>query len=83
LAVLRTRNGRLAPLVAELFAAEEDGRLLGEVAELASSLIHMHVNRMIRSAARAHELVLYDLLGQLLESRAARERKKTAVAAGG
>ncbi len=35
----------------------------------------MHINRMIRSAARAHELVLYDFLYQLHESRAARARK--------
>ncbi len=35
----------------------------------------MHVNRMIRSAARAHEMVLYDFLYLLHESRAARERK--------
>jgi thiopeptide-type bacteriocin biosynthesis protein len=78
LAVLRRRNERLAPLVSELFAAEQEGRLFSQVADLASSLVHMHVNRMIRSAARAHELVLYDLLGKLLESRAARERKSRA-----
>ena len=35
----------------------------------------MHVNRIIRSAQRAHELVLYDFLYLLYESRAARERK--------
>ena len=35
----------------------------------------MHVNRLIRSAARAHELVLYDLLYQEYAARAARERK--------
>ena len=35
----------------------------------------MHVNRFIRSAQRAHELVLYDFLYLLYESRAARERK--------
>ena len=44
------------------------------IADLAPSFIHMHVNRMIRSAARAHELVLYDF-HQLHESRAARARK--------
>jgi thiopeptide-type bacteriocin biosynthesis protein len=77
LAVIRQRNERLAPMIAELFAAEQEGHLTVDVADLASSLVHMHVNRMIRSTARAHELVLYDLLGQLLESRAARERKKS------
>jgi hypothetical protein len=35
---------------------------------------------MIRSAARAHELVLYDLLGRLHESSAARARERVLVA---
>jgi hypothetical protein len=35
----------------------------------------MHVNRVARSAARAQELVLYDFLGRLYESRAARARR--------
>jgi class I lanthipeptide synthase len=34
----------------------------------------MHVNRLIRSAQRAHELVLYDLLVRLYESQAARAK---------
>ena len=41
----------------------------------------MHVNRMIRSSQRAHELVLYDLLRRLYEGQAARSKqqiKKTA-----
>jgi thiopeptide-type bacteriocin biosynthesis protein len=41
---------------------EADGKLRAPVLELAHSFIHMTVNRMIRSAARLHELVLYDLL---------------------
>ncbi|MBW8876816.1 MAG: lantibiotic dehydratase [Acidobacteria bacterium] len=75
LAVLRRRSERLAPLCAELRARAVAGRLNQSVADLAPSFIHMHVNRMIRSAARAHELVLYDFLFQLHESRAARARK--------
>ncbi|HYX22810.1 MAG TPA: lantibiotic dehydratase [Thermoanaerobaculia bacterium] len=75
LAVLRRRSERLAPLCAELRARAAAGRLNQSVADLAPSFIHMHVNRMIRSAARAHELVLYDFLFQLHESRAARARK--------
>ena len=35
----------------------------------------MHVNRLIRSAQRAHELVLYDLLARLYESKLARAKK--------
>jgi thiopeptide-type bacteriocin biosynthesis protein len=75
LAVLRRRSERLAPLCAELRERAAAGRLNQSIADLAPSFIHMHVNRMIRSAARAHELVLYDFLYQLHESRAARARK--------
>jgi hypothetical protein len=35
----------------------------------------MHANRMLRSTQRAQELVLYDFLDRLYESRAARIRK--------
>ncbi|HEV2852350.1 MAG TPA: lantibiotic dehydratase [Thermoanaerobaculia bacterium] len=75
LAVLRRRSERQAPLVDELHALQRAGRLNQTVADLAPSYVHMHVNRMIRSAARAHEMVLYDFLYLLHESRAARERK--------
>ena len=40
---------------------------------LAMSLAHMHVNRLLRSAQRAQELVLYEMLDRLYTSRAARE----------
>ncbi|MEM9490146.1 MAG: lantibiotic dehydratase C-terminal domain-containing protein [Myxococcota bacterium] len=36
---------------------------------LADSLVHMHINRVIRSAQRAHELVIYDLLARLYRAR--------------
>ena len=65
-----------APIVAELRAAEQRGALTVSLAELAPSYIHMHVNRLIRSAQRAHELVLYDLLVRLYESRVARAKQK-------
>ena len=38
----------------------------------------MHVNRMLRSAPRAHELVIYDLLARLYESQIARARRTRA-----
>jgi hypothetical protein len=37
----------------------------------------MHANRMLRAAARAQELVLYDFLHRLYESRAARQHQET------
>ena len=36
----------------------------------------MHVNRLIFSAQRAHEIVLYDLLVRLHESQAARAKPR-------
>ncbi len=75
LAVLRQRSERLAPIVDQLRELEQSGRLHPTLAELAPSYVHMHVNRIIRSAQRAHEMVLYDFLYLLYESRAARERK--------
>jgi thiopeptide-type bacteriocin biosynthesis protein len=75
LEILRQRSERNAPIIEELREREREGRLNQPLADLASSYVHMHVNRFIRSAQRAHELVLYDFLYLLYESRAARERK--------
>lgn len=75
LAVLRRRSQHNAPLVAELRRLEQEGRLTFSLAQIAPSLVHMHVNRLIRSSQRAHELVLYDLLGGIFDSRAARAAK--------
>jgi thiopeptide-type bacteriocin biosynthesis protein len=68
----RHRSERLAPLAAELRAAERDGRLTVSLAELAPSYLHMHANRLLRASPRSAELVLYDFLLRLYESQAAR-----------
>ncbi|MDQ2869504.1 MAG: lantibiotic dehydratase, partial [Acidobacteriota bacterium] len=75
LAVLRGRSGRLAPLILELKAREQAGRLSQPHAALAPSYVHMHVNRLLRSAHRSQELVLYDFLARLYESRAIRTQR--------
>lgn len=75
LAVFERRAQAFAPVVEELKRRESEGRLTASVADMASSFVHMFVNRMVRSAARAHEVVLYDFLHQLAESREARKRK--------
>jgi thiopeptide-type bacteriocin biosynthesis protein len=72
------RSRANASIVLELRAAAARGALTCALAELAPSYLHMHVNRLIRSAARAHELVLYDLLVRLYESRLARGRRRSA-----
>lgn len=73
--VLARRSRTIAPIAEELRQREAAGRLTSSVAEMSTSFVHMFVNRIIRSAARAHELVLYDFLHQLHESREARKRK--------
>jgi thiopeptide-type bacteriocin biosynthesis protein len=80
LAVFARRSLATAPIIDELRRLEREGRLRDTLAEMAPSLAHMHVNRFIRSAARAHEMVLYDFLFQTHRSRAARARKRAAPA---
>jgi thiopeptide-type bacteriocin biosynthesis protein len=72
LAVFRRRSDRLAPVVVELKSCEQSGQLRVPVIELMSSYVHMHANRLLRSAQRQQELVLYDLLARFYESQAAR-----------
>jgi thiopeptide-type bacteriocin biosynthesis protein len=73
-AALDRRSAKLTPLVAELRALESRGALTMRVDDLVTSYIHMFVNRLIRSDARRHELVLYDLLHRLTSSRLARAK---------
>jgi thiopeptide-type bacteriocin biosynthesis protein len=70
--VLRRRSERLVPVLAELKACARAGRLTVPLPELAVSYLHMHANRLLRSAHRAQELVLYDFLARVDASRAAR-----------
>ncbi len=75
-AILKRRSEQNAPLIAELHRLEQEGRLTSPVVQIAPSLVHMLVNRLIRSSQRAHELVLYDLLAGIFESQAARAAKR-------
>jgi thiopeptide-type bacteriocin biosynthesis protein len=70
--ILRRRSRALAPVMAELQACAQAGRLSVSLTDLAPSYLHMHANRMLRSAQRAQELVLYDFLARLYRSQAAR-----------
>jgi thiopeptide-type bacteriocin biosynthesis protein len=75
LAALRRRSDSLVPIAAALRAAGLP------LERLAPSYLHMHANRMLRSAQRAQEMVLYDFLHRVYESRAARGRARVQVAA--
>jgi thiopeptide-type bacteriocin biosynthesis protein len=70
-AVLDRHSRNNAPATALLRHAEQ-GRLTVSVAEVAVSLLHMHANRLLRSAHRAQEMVLYDFLYRCYETGNAR-----------
>jgi hypothetical protein len=66
------RSKGLAPVMTELQTGAAAGRLSVPLLELAPSYLRMHANRLLRSAQRPQELVLYDFLRRYYESRAAR-----------
>jgi thiopeptide-type bacteriocin biosynthesis protein len=66
-AAIATAAGRIRAV------ADSEAPNVPGLAELATSFAHMHVNRLLRSAQRAQELVLYEMLDRLYTSRAARE----------
>jgi thiopeptide-type bacteriocin biosynthesis protein len=72
LEALRRRSLRLAPVTAELRQLGQAGRLSATLTDIAMSYAHMHVNRLLRSAQRAQELVLYELLDRAYSSQAGR-----------
>jgi thiopeptide-type bacteriocin biosynthesis protein len=74
LEVLRARSEHVVPIGRELVDAARSGRLSIPPERLAESYVHMQVNRLLRSAQRAHELVLYDFLDRCYESADARTR---------
>jgi thiopeptide-type bacteriocin biosynthesis protein len=68
LSALLRRSDKTRPLFAELRARERAGELTQSLVLMASSYVHMHLNRMLRADALAHELVLYDFLGRLYDA---------------
>jgi thiopeptide-type bacteriocin biosynthesis protein len=72
LEALHLRSRQLAPVTDQLRGLLRAGRLSTTVADLAVGYAHMHVNRLLRSAHRAQELVLYELLDRAYSSRAGR-----------
>jgi len=68
------RSERLAPVVAKLQLLSQKGLLTTGINDLASSYVHMFVNRLIRSSANAHEFVLHDFLFRLYDGQMARAK---------
>jgi thiopeptide-type bacteriocin biosynthesis protein len=72
LEALRRRSLQLAPVTAELRRLARSGHLSATLPGIATSYAHMHVNRLLRSAQRAQELVLYELLDRAYSGQAGR-----------
>ena len=72
LAMLTERSRRLAPVAAVLRSEIAADRLTAPLASLAGSFCHMFTNRLLRSEGPSHEVLLYDFLHRLLQSKAAR-----------
>ena len=67
---------RSAPVMAQLRQLAESGELAVPLTDLAHSFAHMHVSRSLRSAQRAQELVLYELLDRICSSQAGRQASR-------
>jgi thiopeptide-type bacteriocin biosynthesis protein len=77
-AILASRSARSAATCESLRRLAAESKLTLPLDEIAPALLHMHCNRLLRSAARRHELVLYDFLHRHykgLVARAASERR--------
>lgn len=75
--ILRERSARLEPVIAALQADAASGKLTLPIKDLATSYIHRYVNRLLRSAQRAQELILYDFLVRFYASQLARTRRRS------
>jgi thiopeptide-type bacteriocin biosynthesis protein len=69
IAAFDCRSTRLRPTMQTLKNLERDGHLHPGLRVVASSLLHMHANRMLRSAPNEHELILYDALARIYTAR--------------
>lgn len=71
LEVLRCRSAKLIEIGTALRECTHRRELSQTLENLAASYIHMHANRLLRSAHRAQELVIYDYLARMYHSKLA------------
>ena len=72
--VFRRRSRRIAPVLAELGDLAQRGTLTQPLPDLLHSISHLNAVRLLRSAARTHELVLLSFLDRHYASQIARRR---------
>lgn len=74
-AAFRERSAGSAGIVREFRERDEAGELGRPLAAILRDFTHMHANRLLRVAARKHELVIHDFLGRAYRSLLARRRE--------
>ncbi len=74
-ALLQERAHASRPACEELIRRSQSGELSHPLEEIAGSLLHMHANRILRSAQRAQEMVIHHFLESATASRLARAKQ--------
>jgi lantibiotic biosynthesis protein len=67
---------RLSPLAAEFRSLARQSRLSASLEDISASVTHMHVNRMMLSNPREHELIIHAFLHRILRGRLARRKER-------
>jgi thiopeptide-type bacteriocin biosynthesis protein len=70
--IFRRRALLITDAVSRLQKLRSSGQLSRPIPALAAEYVHMHLNRIMRSAAKEHEFVLYDFLFRLYTGDAVR-----------
>ena len=73
-AALRRRSSGTEPLARRLRERADAGELGRPLFAILRDFTHMHANRLLRTSARQHELVIHDFLGRAYRSLLARGR---------
>jgi thiopeptide-type bacteriocin biosynthesis protein len=73
MAILAEKSRSIRQVAAEILALFAGNRQEVPLRELLGSYIHMMLNRIIPTDARAHELVIYDFMARYYKSRVARD----------
>lgn len=76
--ILGERSESLAPIIAELHGLRDGGYLTRPWLELVGGWARGTAQRLLRGAAEAHELVIYDFLGRVYRSQLGRARARQA-----
>jgi lantibiotic biosynthesis protein len=80
-AIAETFKGKLSPWAAEFRSLARQNRLSASPEEISASLAHMHVNRMMLSNPREHELIIHAFLQRICRARLARRNESSVAGA--